>query len=107
VSGNYQVVSQDSDFHAISLLRPVLSPALVAANTTAEQSFVVPALNPPAGFAVAQAAVFASKPTAQAGLGIAGVRVVDATHIGITFMNDTAGGLTPTAAETYQILVVW
>jgi hypothetical protein len=107
VSGNYQVVSQDGDFHAISLIRPVLTPGVVAANTTAEQSLVVAALNPPAGFALAQAAVFATKPTAQAGLGIVGVRVIDSTHIGITFVNDTAGGLTPTAAETYQILIVW
>lgn len=48
-----------------------------------------------------------SKPTAQAGLGIAGWRN-DATvndKFYITFVNPTAGTVTPTAAETYTITV--
>lgn len=48
-----------------------------------------------------------SKPTAQAGLGIAGWRndplVADKFYI--TFVNPTAGTLTPTAAETYLITI--
>ena len=72
-----------------------LTPALVAANTTAEQIFAV------AGVVVGDA-VFVSKPTSQAGVGIVGARVSSAGNVGITFANVTAAGITPTAAETYQ-----
>lgn len=48
-----------------------------------------------------------SKPTAQAGLGIAGWRndptVADKFYI--TYVNPTAGTVTPTASETYLITV--
>jgi len=48
-----------------------------------------------------------SKPTAQAGLGIAGWRndptVADKFYI--TFVNPTAAGITPTASEVYSITV--
>lgn len=76
-----------------------LSPAAVAANTTAEQIFAV------AGVAVGQA-VFVNKPSAQAGLGIVGARVSSAGNVGITFSNNTAGSITPTAAETYLVVAV-
>lgn len=48
-----------------------------------------------------------TKPTAQAGLGIAGWRVdaAVADKFYITFVNPTAGNITPTAAETYLITV--
>lgn len=75
-----------------------LSPALVAANTTAEQTFTVP------GIKVGDAVVEVNKPTSQAGLGIVGVRVSAANTIGITFGNNTAAGITPTASETYQVI---
>ncbi len=67
-----------------------LTPALVAANTTAEQSFVIPAVSP--ALAPGAVVVTVNKPTAQAGLGIVGSRLIDATHLGITFSNNTAGG---------------
>lgn len=48
-----------------------------------------------------------SKPTAQAGLGIAGWRndptVADKFYI--TYVNPTAGTVTPTASETYAITI--
>lgn len=75
----------------------VLSPAIVATITTAEQLF------PLAGVAVGDF-VYVIKPTAQAGLGIAGARVSSAGNIGITFVNPTAAGITPTASETYLVL---
>jgi hypothetical protein len=74
-----------------------LSPALVAANTTAEQLFAL------AGVAVGDF-VSVTKPTAQAGLGICGSRVSSAGNIGVTFNNNTVAGITPTAAETYLVL---
>jgi hypothetical protein len=48
-----------------------------------------------------------SKPTAQAGLGIAGWRVdpLVADKFYITYVNPTAGTVTPTASETYLITV--
>ena len=76
-----------------------LSPAAVAANTTAEQTFSVTGLN-------AGMSVFVNKPTAQAGLGIVGARVTAAGLLAITFCNTTAGALTPTAAETYSVAAV-
>ncbi len=48
-----------------------------------------------------------SKPTAQAGLGIVGFRndpaIADKFYV--TYMNTTAGTITPTAAETYLITI--
>ncbi len=73
-----------------------LTPASVAANTTAEQTFTVtgvPALS----------VVVVNKPSAQAGLGIAGSRASAANTIGITFANYTATPITPTAGETWVI----
>lgn len=78
------------------LTSAVLTPAQIAANTTAEQIFAVPA-------ALVGDVVTVNKPTAQAGMGIVGCRVSSAGNIGITFSNNTGAGITPTAAETYPI----
>jgi hypothetical protein len=78
------------------LATAALSPAAVAANTTAEQIF------PLAGALVGDV-VTVNKPTAQAGLGIVGCRVSSLGNIGITFSNNTAAPINPTAAETYAI----
>lgn len=77
-----------------------LTPAAVAANTTAEQTFTV------TGVTTADKVLSINKPTAQAGLGIVGWRVSAANTVGITFSNNTAAGITPTAAETYQIITL-
>lgn len=76
-----------------------LSPSIVAANTTAEQTFAV------TGLAVGDVVISVNKPTAQAGIGIVGWRVSATNTLAITFCNNTAGGITPTASETYQILI--
>lgn len=73
-----------------------LSPAIVAANTTAEQTFTVAGLK-------AGDFVSVNKPTAQAGLSIAGCRVSADNTLAITFGNHTAAGITPTASETYKV----
>lgn len=75
-----------------------LTPAQVAANTTAEQTFTVN------GLAATTWAVTVNKPTAQAGLGIVGARVTAANTIGITFSNNTAAPITPTGGETYIVM---
>lgn len=75
-----------------------LSPVAVAANTVAAQTFTVRGVLP-SDF------VQISKPTTQAGLGIANVRASAKDTIEIAFINATAASITPTAAETYRLLV--
>lgn len=82
----------------LDVFTPSLTPAAVAANTTAEQTFTV------TGLAVGDKIVTVSKPTAQAGLGIVGWRVSALNTLAITFSNNTAAGITPTAAETYTVV---
>jgi hypothetical protein len=81
-----------------SVLSVTLSPALVSANTTAEQTFTVN------GLLVGDMAVV-SKPTAQAGLGIVNSRVSANNTLAITFSNNTGSSITPTASEVYFVLV--
>jgi hypothetical protein len=76
-----------------------ISPAEVAANTTAEQTFTVNGLT-------TNDAVFVNKPTAQAGLGIVGARVSAANTLAITFVNTTESGITPTASQLYKVVAV-
>ncbi len=76
------------------------SPALVAANTTAEQTVAVAGL-----VLTTDIVIGVSKPTAQAGLGIVGWRVSANDTLAITFSNNTGVGITPTAAETYSLVV--
>jgi len=78
---------------------PSLSPVSVAANTSAEQTFTV------AGLTTADT-VFVNKPTAQAGLGIVGVRVSAANTLAITFGNFTASPIVPTAAQAYAVVAI-
>lgn len=77
-----------------------LSPVAVAINTTAEQTFAATGI----GLIVGDV-VLVQKPTAQAGLGIVGQRVSAADTLAVTFMNDTAGSITPTASEIYTVMV--
>lgn len=79
---------------------PTLSPAIVAANTTAEQTFTV------TGLTTADTICAVNKPTAQAGLGIVGMRVSAADTLAITFSNNTGAGITPTASQVYRIVAV-
>lgn len=81
-----------------AVISVALSPAEVAANTSAEQTFTVN------GLAVGDH-VAINKPTAQAGLGIVGARVSAANTLAITFGNFTGAGITPTAGEKYAVLV--
>jgi hypothetical protein len=75
-----------------------ISPALVAADTTAEQTFTCTGL-----VAATDSIIGVSKPTAQAGLGIVGWRVSADNTIAITFSNNTVAGITPTASQTYTV----
>lgn len=81
-----------------NVIRVALTPASVAANTTAEQCFTVTD-------AQVGDLVFVNKPTAQAGLGIAGARVSALNTVCITFLNATAAPIVPTAAEVYAFVL--
>ena len=74
-----------------------LSPAAVAANTSAEEIFAVP------GARLDDMVLSVNKPTAQAGLGIVGWRVSSEGNIGITFQNSTGSSITPTASQSYSV----
>src|SRR6185503_7371585 len=70
-----------------------LTPASVAANTTAEQTFTVTGL-------VAGSPVWINKSASfQAGLGIAGVRVSAADTLAINFVNATGSAITPNSEK--------
>jgi hypothetical protein len=69
----------------------------VAANSAAEQTVEVK------GLLTTDIPGFPVKPTAQTGLGIVGVRISAADTLAITFMNTTGAGITPTAAQAYNI----
>lgn len=74
----------------------VLTPASVAPNTTAEQTFTVTGV-------VSGSAVLVNKPSAQVGLSIMGARVSTTNVIAINFCNATSATITPTAGETYLV----
>jgi hypothetical protein len=75
-----------------------LNPALVAAGTTAEQTFSVTGLD-------TNDIVFVNKPSLTAGIGVVGARVSAADTLAITFVNATAGGIDP-PSEQYSIVTV-
>ena len=81
-----------------SVISVTLSPALIAANTSAEQTFTVNGL-------LTGDHVSVNKPTAQAGLAIVGNRVSAANTLAITFGNFTGSNITPTATQVYTVLV--
>jgi len=79
-------------------IKATLTPASVATITTAEQTFTVPTL------AVGDL-VFVNSPSLVAGVAVANARVSAANTLAITFVNPTAGSVTP-ASGSYTILVI-
>jgi len=86
---------------SVRRFQATLSPAIVATIVQAEQSFAV---GP--GDLVIGAYVGVTKPTVQSGGTPNHGRVISATNIGICWTNPTAAGVTPTAAEVYQFVVI-
>ncbi len=78
----------------------VWSPAAVSSNISAEQTVTV------AGLVFATDHVLSvEKPTSQAGLVIGGWRVSANNTLAVTFGNFTGSPITPTASQTYTILI--
>lgn len=82
---------------ALGVASVTLSPASVAANTTAEQTFTLP------GIRLRDTIVGVSKPTGQAGIGVVNYRVSADDTIAVMFVNATASPVVPTANEVYRI----
>jgi hypothetical protein len=82
----------------MSVISVTLSPALVGANTTAEQTFTVNGLQVGDWVGVI-------KPTNQLGLAVVNSRVSAANTLALSFGNFTAAGITPTASQVYLVLV--
>ena len=83
-------------FEVMSL---TLTPALIAGNTSAEQTFTLP------GVKVGDM-IFVQKPTTQAGLLVESRVVAVKDTVAVVFGNLTGSNITPTAAELYTFLVV-
>lgn len=79
------------------VLSVAVTPASVAADTTAEQLFDVPGVLPSDFISVNAAA-------ATAGVGIVGARASSAGVVGVTYVNSTAAAVTP-GAGTYLFKV--
>lgn len=80
----------------MNVMSAALTPASVAANTSAEQTFTVAGL-------VAGGKVSVTKPSVTSGLALAGARISAANTLAITFANNTASAIVP-PAETYQVM---
>jgi hypothetical protein len=98
--GGITAAAGSTPLQRIAKYRSVLVPAPVAAHTCTEQKFAV------AGVQAADAVIAVNKPSAQAGLGIKGVRATGANSVGVNFCNTTASPITPRAGETYLFAVV-
>lgn len=88
----YDVIGISSNYTTTATLTPAAVPATPSGN---EQIFAVPG-------AVVGTFPIVNKPTNQAGLGITNIRVTAADQVAITFLNNSSGAITPTAAEVYS-----
>jgi hypothetical protein len=98
--GGVKVGAPGTPLQRIAKYKSVLSPAAVAAHTCTEQKFAVP------GVQATDAVIAVNKPSAQAGLGIKGVRAAGANSVGVNFCNTMASPITPLARETYLFAVL-
>lgn len=80
------------------LIKATLTPAEVATITTAEQTFTVAGLKTGDFVSV-------NSPSLVAGVALANARVSAANTLALTFVNPSAGNVTP-AAGSYKIFVV-
>lgn len=101
VSGSGGTVTPNGETYVMAAFKGplvntvTLTPAVVAANTVAEQQFTVTGLQP--GMIVAL-----QKPTEQAELAIGNVRVPANNTLAVQFLNNGNTAITPTASEVYS-----
>jgi hypothetical protein len=82
----------------MQVLSQTLTPASVAANTSAEQTFTVTGL-------IAGQEVSVIKPSVTTNLVVAGARISAANTLAINYANNSGGSIVP-PSETYQIVVI-
>lgn len=93
-------------FEHLSVIQVALTPSAVNTVTAPEQTFTVTGLSVGDALQAPDQILSISKAADQAGLAIVGARVSAANTLAIKFVNPTGGNITPTAGETYTI-VVW
>lgn len=91
----FAAASAFSPAPVMTVIQAALTPASVAANTTAAQNFTVPGL-------VAGTEVFVTKPSVTPNLVVSGARVSAANTLTISYANNTGSPITP-PAETYLV----
>jgi hypothetical protein len=93
--GILQDASSPTPVSALFIIRQVLTPASVGANTTAEQTFTVP------GVLVGDS-LDVNKASHQVGLSIGNIRVTAPNTLAIQFVNTSGAAIVPTS-ELYII----
>lgn len=101
VLANPEPQSSIGNLWKVGIFNLTLSPVSVATITAAEQTFDASSIG-----LLTTDVVLIQKPTAQAGLGIAGSRVSATDVLAVTFVNPTAAAITPTASEVYKVTVL-
>jgi hypothetical protein len=82
-----------------------LTPAAIVTLTTAEQSLTV-GTTAGNGLLATDFVAAVNKPTAQAGIGVHSARISAANTMFLTLSNTSAGTLTPTASQVYNVTVL-
>ena len=84
----------------VTIFASTQTPSAVGPNTSAEKAMTV------TGVLATDMVAVINKPTTQAGLLVGSARVSAANTIQVTFGNDTAATITPTATETYDVITL-
>jgi hypothetical protein len=92
--------------HLLNLSVNVGTLSAVNTITTSEQSITVTGLQIADSLQPGDQVLSVTKPTYQAGLAVTHGRVSAANTLIIGFVNPTAGNITPTASEVYNV-VIW
>jgi hypothetical protein len=98
-TAGWRIGSGGTDLTQVKVYTQTITPASVAANTTAEQTFTV------TGLTTADTVEFNPGAAPTAGTGIVGWRVSAADTLAVTYINATAGALTP-ASGTARIVAI-
>lgn len=92
LSAGIAIGSAGTSLTLVKVYSQTITPASVAANTTAEQTFTV------TGLTTADKVTFNPGAAPTAGTGIVGWRVSAADTLAVTYSNNTAGALTPVSS---------
>jgi hypothetical protein len=90
--GVLQDASNQTPVSTVFIIRQVLTPTAVGANTTAEQTFNVPGLQVGDSLDI-------NKASHQTGLSIGNVRVSAANTLAIQYVNTSGASITPTSEQ--------